>query len=258
MLTIPSVTSVPLCFKKRTTLCASKKGTNLGGDDLMEIWLDTIDCDAIEDAAKTGIISGVTTNPSILSTTTDVVKTLTQILDIQPGPIAVQVTSFEPEEMIEEGRAIFSFSSRMIVKIPINRNGLIAIKQLHQDNIPILGTGILFPAQALLAANLGVNSIAPYFSHMHDSIRTLTTMIDILRNNQSVTKILAASLKQIEDIVICASLGVEAVTIKPDLYYKLVASDPAVDKFTNKFKSEWTAAQGEISIKDALLPKGSR
>lgn len=221
----------------------------------MQIWLDTIDCEAILDGVKTGIISGVTTNPSILSNTTDVFDTLSKLLEIQPGPVAVQVTSMDPLDMIEEGLLIHEFSPRTLIKIPVNRNGLIAIKQLNQEKIPVLGTGVLFPTQVLLAANHGVSYIAPYFAHIGDigdPFATLKTMVDILRANQSSAKVLVASLRQLDHLIYCASLGVDAVTIKPDLYYELIADHPAVDGFAEKFLADWSKTHGQLSIKDAL------
>lgn len=89
----------------------------------MQIWLDTIDLDVIEDSVKTGIVCGVTTNPSILSHTENVFETISTLLEIQPGPVAVQVTSSSSEGMVEEGKFISQFSPRMVVKVPINRNG---------------------------------------------------------------------------------------------------------------------------------------
>ena len=221
----------------------------------MKIWLDTIDCEAIADGVNTGILFGVTTNPSILSTTQNVRQTLSKILDLQPGPVAVQVTSTDPEEMVDEGMRIFEFSSRIIIKVPVNRNGLIAIKKLKEHHIPIMGTAVLFPAQVLLASTLEVPYIAPYFSHMGDFIEasaTLKKMQEILLANHSSTNILAASLKQIDHILYCASLGIEAITIKPDLYYKLIAEHPLIEGFIQKFQSDWNRTHGQISIKEAL------
>lgn len=221
----------------------------------MQIWLDTIDYDVIADGVKTGVIEGVTTNPSILSKTKNVVETLHTLLEIQPGPIAVQVTSADPEGMIEEGMRIFEFSSRMIIKVPINHKGLIAIKQLRQAKVPVLGTGILFSTQALLASNHGASYIAPYFSRIEDigdAFTTLKTMVDILKVNHSSTKILVASLRELDHIIYCASLGVNAVTIKPDLYFKLIEDHPAIEGFSQKFLSDWSQAHGSLSIKDAL------
>jgi transaldolase len=221
----------------------------------MEIWLDTIDEDVIVDGETTGVITGITTNPSILSNANNVRHTLLRILDIQSGPVAVQVTSTDADAMIEEGMRIFGLSSRLIVKVPINRNGLIAIKHLQREKVSVLGTGVVFATQALLASNQGVSYIAPYFSHMSDigdASATLKTMVDILHINGSSTKILAASLKQLDHIILCASLGIAAVTIKPDLYYKLLDDHPVVEGFSERFLRDWAHTHGKMSIKQAL------
>ncbi len=221
----------------------------------MEIWLDTIDLAVINDAAKVGIIAGVTTNPSILSKATNVGKTLEKLLGLQQGPVAAQVTSSNAKDMIEEGRKIASYSERMIVKVPMNKEGLITIKQLVSENIPVLGTSILFPQQALLATVLGTSYISPYFSHMGDgetAIDLLRIMVEILKKSNGPTKMLAASLREVQHIINCALLGVEAVTIKPDLFEKLVSNHPSVEGFLLKFNSEWSMAFGQESICDLL------
>lgn len=218
----------------------------------MQIWLDTIDFDTISDAVKTGIISGVTTNPSILSKASNIQETLSRLLDIQPGPVAVQVTSQTPEDIIEEAQAIFEFSSRIIVKIPVNYSGLIAMNALKKDNIPLLGTAVLYPAQALLAANQELDYIAPYFGHMGEHAdETLKTIVEMLKTTK--TKVLAASLRKLDHIITCNLLGVEAITIKPDLYRQLVTNQQAVEKFSEQFSSDWQQRHGEITIKEALL-----
>ena len=124
----------------------------------------------------------------------------------------------------------------MIVKIPLNKNGLIAITELSKEKIPILGTGILHPHQALLAANLGVKYISPYFSHIKDfgdAYESLETMATILKESQ--TKILAASIRNLEDLIFCAEVGIEGVTIKDELYYELVALLPSLKHSLRNF-----------------------
>lgn len=223
----------------------------------MQFWLDTINLEAIADAAKTGILSGVTTNPSILSKAKNVPETLAALLEIQQGPVAVQVTAEDAENMILEGREIFGFSDRMIIKIPVNNEGLIAIGQLRKEKIPVLGTAIFHPTQALLAANQGATYVSPYFARIEeigDERESLSNMATILQKND--TKILAASMRNLDDLVFCALLGISAVTIKEDLYYQLVASHPLLEKFTQKFLFEWREAHGNVSIKN-LLAKAS-
>lgn len=224
----------------------------------MQIWLDTINCEAVAHGAERGLISGVTTNPSILSKTKNVPETLLCLLELQKGPIAVQVTSDDVDTMIEEGKKIFEFSSRTIIKVPVNNKGLIVMRRLREEKIPVLGTAIFDPTQALLAANLGASYLSPYFSHMHENghaHESLKTMISIVQTYPQ-TKILAASIKTLDDLLFCALLEVEAVTIKDDLYYQLVGYHHLAEKFTQKFSADWKQAHGNVSIKDLLkFPK---
>lgn len=224
----------------------------------MQIWLDTINLEVVEDAAKAGVLSGITTNPSILSKTKNVLETLTRLLEIQKGPIAVQVTSQDAEGMVDEGLRIFEFSHRMIVKIPVNRNGLIAMRKLCEAQIPVLGTGIFHSSQALLAANQGASYISPYFSHIGDignANEVLSTIAAILRTHSYKTELLVASLRNFDDLIYCTLQGVDAVTIKDDLYFKLVANHDLLEKFSQKFLKDWRSTHGDTSIKDLLAIK---
>lgn len=215
----------------------------------MQIWLDTVNIDLVKDAS--GIISGVTTNPSILSHTSDIPKTFKNLLTVQSGPIAVQVTSAETPSMIEEGRQIYAFSERMIIKVPVNPPGLAAMKQLVNENIPVLGTAVFHPAQALLAANIGASYVAPYYSHIGEhAAQVLTTIAALLRNRQ--TKLMAASVKSLEDIITCALIGVVAITIKDDLFIKLINTTGPLDQFLQKFTADWQQTHGQNSIKQLL------
>lgn len=217
----------------------------------MKIWLDTIAFDVIADSVKTGMISGVTTNPSILAGAGNVPKTLRHILELQPGPVAVQVTSKDAEGMIEEGKRIFDFSDRMVVKIPVNYNGLIAMEVLQKEGIPLLGTAVVLPVQALLVRNHDLPYMSPYFSHMGENAKeALQKMQEILKNAK--TKILAASFREVEQILTCALLGIEMATIKPNLYKELVENHAVVEAFVERFSTEWSQRHGIVSIKELL------
>jgi TalC/MipB family fructose-6-phosphate aldolase len=221
----------------------------------MKIWLDSIDVTTIAEAAKMGLIAGITTNPRILSETKSIADTLKKLLDFQPGPVAVQVTATDAEAMIDEGMKIFEYSSRFIVKIPVNRAGLSAMHALRQSNIPVMGTTVLFPSQALLSSLQGATYIAPYFSHLDDGKNTTAVMqsiVDILRINESHTKILAASVKTLDQFMTCAMMGIAAVAIKVDLVLKLLEDQPVVEKFLQGFQSDWEKTHGKMSIKLAL------
>ena len=218
----------------------------------MKIWLDTCDCDVIADAAKLAFSLASQPDPTILSQTKNVRDTLSRILDLQPGPVAAQVTGQTPEEIIEEARAIYSFSKRMVVKIPVNRNGLIAMQQLQKDKIPLLGTGILFSSQAFLAGHHKTAYISPYFSHIANAQEMLGTVVQMFHASKTPTQILVASLREVDHIIFCATLGVYGVTIKPDLYHKLIAEQPVVEGFSKKFLTDWMQTHGPISIEQAL------
>lgn len=220
----------------------------------MEIWLDTINIEAVKKAAKTGLITGVTTNPSILSKANNVPETIEALLDSQEGYVAVQVTSSDAESMIREGKAIANYSDRMIVKVPVNPEGLIALSQLGQEGIAILATGVFLPSQVIQAASLSADYIAPYFGHMHeisDSTETLKTMTKILRQFIG-TKLMAAALKSVDDIITSALCEVDAVTIKEEIFFKFIEEHHLLKKFNEMFASEWKQAQGSKSIAEVL------
>ncbi len=221
----------------------------------MEIWLDTINLETIQDAGKTGIIAGVTTNPTILSRSTNLIETLDQLLTAQPGAVAIQVTTDTAEQMIEEGECLHAYSNRIMIKVPVHAEGLVAIKQLTQQGIAVLGTGIFHSTQALLAAQAGAAYVAPYVTHigeLNNSYQTLQEIVDVLRVHGSTTKVMAAALVQKEQVVLSAQMGVQAVTIKDDLYYKLLATHPSLEKFNHIFAADWAQAFGEVSWKDIL------
>lgn len=216
----------------------------------MKVWLDSIDVQVVQGAANRGMIAGVTTNPSLLSRAEPgkVRKKLDQLLDVQGGPVAVQVTEKDVDQMVDEARAISSYSSRFIVKIFANARGFAAIHKLKRESTPILATGVVDPRQAILAAQLGVDYIAPYFSHIPgDAKEKLKGIIA----GGSPSKVLVASLRSIDDVILCAELGADAVTIKEGLFQELVEDHPLVKNFEDRFLGEWNQRQGN-SLKDCL------
>jgi TalC/MipB family fructose-6-phosphate aldolase len=219
----------------------------------VDLWLDTIQLQTVEEAQKFVHVAGVTTNPSLLSKSKNVKKTLEDLLKAQKGPVAVQVTRDETALMIEEGLSIFHFSKRCIVKVPVTKMGLAAIRILVAKKIPVMATGILTPLQALLASEHGASYIAPYYSHMGEMREAhLEKMCALLQVNHLPTKILAASVKTVEDFLFCASLGIDAVTIKEELYQSLVATNPQTEQFNLKFKEEWQQDHGNHDLNSLL------
>src|ERR1700733_11307537 len=121
----------------------------------MQIWLDTIDLPTLEKAQKRGILHGVTTNPSMLISTPR--DTLTALLAAQPGPVAVEVFEDLVPSMISQGKTLYDFSSRIVVKVPVTERGIEALHVLSKQQIPVMASAIVQPTQALIAALAGAS-----------------------------------------------------------------------------------------------------
>jgi transaldolase len=218
----------------------------------MEIWIDTIDFGAIEQAASMGFLQGVTTNPAILSTAGRGNHILAKLLDLQLGTVAVQVTATTWNEMVEEGKQLFLFSNRVLIKIPVNREGLRAIHDLSQEGIPTLGTAIFSPRQAFLAAMAGAKYVAPYLSHMSkhgiDAFAALGKMRELFDAQGITTKIMAAAVKHLDDIMKSAEMGIDAATLPAELFNAFIEEEPLSEIATQKLHQKWHQSFGHLSI----------
>jgi transaldolase len=214
----------------------------------MEIWFDSCDRNAIRAACRFGLISGVTTNPKLMAEThEDPEKILSTLLEIQDGPVAVQVTSEQSEKIVEEALSLHTFSDRILVKIPVTRQGLVAMKQLVEQEVSILATAIFHPNQALLAALVKADYIAPYVGRMQDAgldaFAGLKSMVAIYRQYGFKTKILAAGLRTAEQIQMCAEIGIGAVTLKNSLFEEWTADSPDTLDSLREFALAWESKE---------------
>lgn len=210
----------------------------------MELWLDTCDAQVVTNACRLGIIYGVTTNPTILAESRDDVENvINKLLDIQDGPIAIQVTADNAPEMIKQAVALHAFSDRIIVKVPVIQQGLMAMKELVQEGVAVMATAVFQPNQALLAALAGADYVAPYVSRMFDAgvdaYGALQTMVTMYRHYGLKTKILAAALRTTDQITTCASMGISAVTLKSSLFSQFIADDPSTVGCLKTFAEDW-------------------
>lgn len=208
----------------------------------MEIWLDSSNIRMIQKAVRVGIISGITTNPLIIAQAQrNVEELLKDLMHYQEGPVAVQVTGSETSEMVQQGQNLYAYSNRIIVKVPITKNGLEAIHLLSRQGIPTMATVIFKPHQALMAALAGADYIAPYLNRIEqvgeDPWQLLKTVQQILQNYRLETKILGASINSIEQVEKCASTGIFGITVKDNIFEELIADQPmtmqAMQSFAN-------------------------
>lgn len=209
----------------------------------MKIWLDTANNQTIQKAVRLGILSGVTTNPTIISNSRRPEReVLKDLLHYQEGPITAQVMADDAKTMVQEGQTFYSISNRIIIKVPITKDGLEAIHLLSRQGIPTMATVLFTPHQALMAALAGVDYVAPYLSRLEksggDPWSTLKSIQDIFHNYKLKTKILGASISTIEQVVKCAEIGIYGITIKDEIFEKLMEDYPLTRQCVAKFAED--------------------
>ena len=209
----------------------------------MELWLDTVNLNVIKIANELGILKGVTTNPSLLAACQDVEATLISLLEIQDGPITCQVTVSDAEGMTQQGLAYEKISERIIVKVPVTQEGLKAIHSLAEREIDTMATVIFDYRQYLLAAKAGASYAAPYFSSIQGAGKNAEGEFERMCNFKQRyglnTKILAASLQDLQQLETCLKFGVDAVTLKDDLFLKFIEDNPLTLQRVTKFQEAW-------------------
>lgn len=210
----------------------------------MELWLDGTEREMVIRTGELGILHGVTTNPAILAKTGRRAEdVLDELLNLFSGPIAVQVTVHTADEMVDQGKDLFDFSSRFIVKIPVTEEGVEAISRLSHQSIPTMGTTVFTPMQAFLAAKAGAHYLAPYFSHIgRKAIEVTQTIEDMLAAYSLQTKQCVAALSTPKEVEECVARGFKAVTLKPDLFRQCITAPPQVSEHLDRFDAQWKQA----------------
>lgn len=221
----------------------------------MELWLDTINIDLIKEAEEAGILTGVTTNPTILSQS-DISpeRKIEQLLSCQSGWVCAQVLARDAESMIQEAKSLAQISKRIIIKIPVTPAGLKAISTLEKNGIPTLATAIFEERQLLLAAIAGAQYAAPYMNRIEEatkqSVEILSGMMKIIFNQSFPLKIMAADIKSVEAIPVYARLGVPAMTLPAAIYEAFIKINPRTESSLISFENNWLAgahtAESEI------------
>lgn len=212
----------------------------------MELWLDTIDFDLIQNAVRQLLITGITTNPSILSKLNGKCDdTIKKLLDIQSGFLAVQVTADTPNKMIVQACHLNKLSDRIIVKVPVTQNGLYVIRHLTRENISTMATAIFEPTQVYLSILAGAKYAAPYLGRIEKidgNLNSIKNMLAMIKIHNSSLKLLAASIKSKEQILDCLLSGCHAITLPEDTYKLLLSDNSSTMECLHKFKADWDAS----------------
>ena len=210
----------------------------------MDIWLDTTHIRTIHKAVRCGLLSGVTTNPTLIAQAQcNLEEILENLLHHQEGPVTAQVVAEETSEIVQQGQSLYDLSNRLVIKIPLTKNGLEALQLLSRQGIPTMATAIYHPRQALMAALAGADYVAPYLGRLKneggDPWTMLKMIVHIFQTYNLKTRILGASLNTVEDVMHCAEMGIYGVTIKDELFEKLIETDPLTLKAVEQFANDW-------------------
>lgn len=211
----------------------------------MNFYIDTSNISEIKDAFELSIISGVTTNPTIISRSGKSFEATIKEIDELVGEdkeIFAEVLSVTADEMIAEAKEIVKIRKNMVVKLPMTLESIKAISKLSNMGIKTCATICFSPTQALLAANAGANYVAPYLSRIddigYDGLKTIAEIQDIFNVYNSKTKLLCASIRLPKQIIELAKLGIDSVTITHQLLMNLM-KNPSTDLMISKFEKDW-------------------
>ncbi len=218
----------------------------------MKFFIDTANVNEIREVNDMGIICGVTTNPSLIAKEgRDFTQVIQEIADIVDGPISgeVKATTITAEGMIAEGREIAKIHSNMVVKIPMTKEGLKAIRVLSAEGIKTNCTLIFSPTQALLAVRAGATYVSPFLGRLDDiSTAGLKLIEDITcifsKYDDISTQIICASVRNPMQIVECAKYGADIATVPFKVLMQMMCH-PLTDQGIEKFKADYQAVFGK-------------
>ncbi len=216
----------------------------------MRLFLDTANIDEIREINRWGVLSGVTTNPSLLAREQgDVEKGWRLILEEVAGDVSLETTEPEAEAMYEQGKQLAAMGENAIVKVPMTPDGLIAGKRLTEDGIKINVTLVFSPTQAILAAEIGAYIVSPFLGRIDDAasdgMHVLRQICEIYDVQGYETEVLAASLRHPMHVVEAAMCGADIATMPFDVFSKLV-KHPLTDKGLAQFQADWDKLQQEL------------
>ena len=216
----------------------------------MKLFLDTADINEITDLNKTGMVDGITTNPSLIAKSgRNIIHTIEEICGIVSGPVSAEVTATDYDGMMREGARLAEIASNVTVKLPLTVDGLRACASLSEDNIMVNVTLCFSAAQALLAAKAGASFISPFVGRLDDigadGMNLISEIAEIYANYDYSTEILVASVRGVQHVVDAALIGADVATIPPKIMSQMYRH-PLTDKGLADFISDWESTGQSI------------
>jgi transaldolase len=216
----------------------------------MRLFLDTGSIDEIREINRWGVLTGVTTNPSLIAKEHDDPENIWKlILEEVRGDVSLEVTETGADAMYEQGVLLAQKGSNAVVKVPMTPDGLEAGKRLVEDGTRINVTLVFSPAQAILAAEIGAYIVSPFIGRIDDGaadgMHALRQICEIYEVQGYETNVLAASLRHPMHVVDAALAGADIATMPYDVFTKLV-KHPLTDIGLAKFQADWTSLQHDL------------
>ncbi|SHE81064.1 transaldolase [Tissierella praeacuta DSM 18095] len=215
----------------------------------MKLFIDTANIDEIKEINEWGVICGVTTNPSLIAKEgrefKEVVKEIAGIVD---GPISAEVISLDKEGMLKEARELAKIHPNIIIKIPMTKEGLKAVKVLYNEGIKTNVTLIFSANQALLAARAGATYVSPFVGRLDDigneGIYIIEDIVEVFNMHNINTEIIAASIRHPIHVLDAAKAGAHISTIPYKVFVQML-THPLTDSGIDKFLKDWDSLQNK-------------
>lgn len=220
----------------------------------MKFFIDTADLNEIKEAHSLGVLDGVTTNPSLCAKigVSDFEGHIAKICEIVEGDVSAEVVSTTYEEIVAEGRKIASIAPNVVVKVPLIKDGIKAIKTFSDEGIKTNCTLCFSSTQALVAAKAGATYISPFVGRLDDistdGMQLIEDIVTIYSNYGYMTEVLAASIRHPMHVVEAARIGADVATMPLSVILALL-KHPLTDSGLERFLKDWETLQEKLKSK---------
>lgn len=211
----------------------------------MRIFLDTANLEEIRQAARLGVVSGVTTNPSLMARERGVSfkETIQEIASLIPGPISAEVTAREAPGMVAQAREIASWAANVVIKVPIDAEGLVATSQLRKEGISTNLTLCFSLNQALLSALAGASYVSCFVGRLddvgHDGTEAVADAVEVFAHYDLPTQVIAASIRHPLHVVAAAKAGAHVATVPFKVLMQML-QHPLTEAGIARFLEDWS------------------
>lgn len=215
----------------------------IGGEKVLEIFLDSANLAEIKEVAPYGVITGVTTNPTLIAREAEGFwEIVEEISGLITGPVSAEVLATDTAGMLEEARQLAGIRANVVIKIPMTRAGIKSLPVLAREGIKTNVTLVFSPNQALLAARAGATFVSPFVGRLDDigseGIALVRDIVEMYKLYQLPTEVIAASIRHPEHVIAAAKAGAQIATI-PYKVFQQMFEHPLTTAGLEKFKRDW-------------------